>query len=1135
MQVRDQKLRFSIRKLTIGAVSVMFGAIIFGVSTNQVHAATTADANVQVAEAAENKDEAHQTPQAGADYNKNYRENIPAIESVDKTKQNNSPQKDANGTTVQVAISATNKTNGKTSTVEGANSIDKAILDVKEATDTTVTYTISNPTTDKQNVSVFTELPAWNGTQALTTVDPARVKTDADGNLVLGGNYADKGLSLGNFDLATGKNSSSGFGRSSQEAAKNPALIGGFQITGTLAPQDEATVSVPIKIVGTGNENGTQFAKIGLFFGGGNEIRLANVATDLNLQKDKHYFLVDADKSTGTDYYSIDQSVLNDLAKAGLSPLYEPGDVKFNNGDWFNTVASQQGNDQPIYYGAYLDISKAQERLKPILNSYGYDLANIGSLTGVGGGSAYVMKETYKYYDAQGNPIKLGTGNISNFMIAVKRVITNTQATVLDVNDSNYQSDLQGMFTDPSNSNDHLSIDSASVKINVPGVYPVKVTNDVGNISRIYKVVVVSYNTPETTKTGVAGHKEITAAEMISAQSLQELKDNGYTVKFAEKPSYSVAGKEAVKLIITGDNGDTHESTQYINVAQTVKINFVAENGKVIASTTQNGEVGTNLDVNAVKNLAESIPALNDYKLGKIPETKFLAQAADQVVNVPVTKQHGTLVVEYNYTDPATQRYTTAATKDFYGKVGTSISAAEILKNVPAGYYLPKTGVVAHEIENPDASVTTKVVYTVFPLESGDQKYKRAIHIMLEDGGQSAGITAPADIVQTITVPKHEAVNANDELIEIKDEGVIPAVKLPEIPGYTAKITEVPAITIAGGSFKLTQPFENHEQLKVYNVNVVYYVTARQRRIIYQDIDNDQEVDRTLLDGKIFTTTDFDTLSKLPAGYALANDQEQIIPVAFEVNNPNIIVNVTRLKSEAAIYRRKIQYKYENGTQAADDKDQTFAFIRKQHLDKAGHAVWGAWDAESYVLPEVVSPQIAGFTPDMAKVKAETITPEMGTKEIIGDSNVPIKAELITVTYSKKRPSKPTTPEQPVQPSVTPEEPTVPVLPETPDDQSTPENPDIVRPLPTDEPTKEDVDEKVETVKPHAQVVKADKQTNSSVRTLAHKAAAAEQRNSAANNELPQTGEAKTNLGIIGLLLAGLGLFGLASDRKRKN
>lgn len=40
MRTRDNKLTFSIRKLTIGAVSVMFGALIFGVSTSQAQADT---------------------------------------------------------------------------------------------------------------------------------------------------------------------------------------------------------------------------------------------------------------------------------------------------------------------------------------------------------------------------------------------------------------------------------------------------------------------------------------------------------------------------------------------------------------------------------------------------------------------------------------------------------------------------------------------------------------------------------------------------------------------------------------------------------------------------------------------------------------------------------------------------------------------------------------------------------------------------------------------------------------------------------------------------------------------------------------------------------------------------------------
>lgn len=36
-------------------------------------------------------------------------------------------------------------------------------------------------------------------------------------------------------------------------------------------------------------------------------------------------------------------------------------------------------------------------------------------------------------------------------------------------------------------------------------------------------------------------------------------------------------------------------------------------------------------------------------------------------------------------------------------------------------------------------------------------------------------------------------------------------------------------------------------------------------------------------------------------------------------------------------------------------------------------------------------------------------------------------------------------------------------------------------------------------------------------------------------NELPQTGENKADTGLVGLIFASLGLFGLVADRKRKN
>ncbi|WP_056941409.1 YSIRK-type signal peptide-containing protein, partial [Lactobacillus hamsteri] len=701
--MRENRLRFSIRKLTIGAVSVMFGAVIFGLSANQVQAATDESNSAQASEisdvsntdseTAENSttasekasaktqenistekvnddvttaesqrtqqvDEAHQTPHTGEDFNKKYQEDIPPVIVPKNNKQSSKDTilKDANGTTTQFTISSTNKNTGKTASAKAGNSIENVFIDTTTASNTEVTYTVNNPTDSSQNISIFTEFPAWNGTHALIKVDSDRFKKDADGNIVFGGDYAQKGLTLDNFDLAISKIGSSGFGRSLKEASKNPALIGGFQITGTLAAGESASLVVPIKLNGTGDENGIVREKIGYFFGGGSDTRLVNVVTNLTLQKDKHYFLVDVDKSDTTHFRSVDQSILDDLAKNGVSPLYQDGDIKFNGTNWFGTVEDQQGDDQPIFVNDYIDISGAQNRLRKILNKYGYDIAGLGGLTEVSN-SSYIFRNNYNYYDAQGNKIQLGIGNISNFMLGIKQVISlkDHQAPILNVNDSNYKTKLDNLFTDPSDSAEQLNVDSSNVDISKPGVYQVKVSNANGDISRTYNVVVASYNNPATTRVGEPNHKNISAEDMLSAESLQSLKDNGYTVSFAAAPSYTIAGQEPVELIITDAEGNTYKTTQDINIEQTVHVNLVNEDGTTVTSTYKNGTVGTSDKLNLLSELPEgyALAANENHELA----IKFNASDDSVAVNIVQLKNESktfTRTIHYQYADGKT-------------------------------------------------------------------------------------------------------------------------------------------------------------------------------------------------------------------------------------------------------------------------------------------------------------------------------------------------------------------------------------------------------------------------------------------------------------------------------------------------
>lgn len=73
------------------------------------------------------------------------------------------------------------------------------------------------------------------------------------------------------------------------------------------------------------------------------------------------------------------------------------------------------------------------------------------------------------------------------------------------------------------------------------------------------------------------------------------------------------------------------------------------------------------------------------------------------------------------------------------------------------------------------------------------------------------------------------------------------------------------------------------------------------------------------------------------------------------------------------------------------------------------------------------------------------------------------------------------------------------------------------------------------TVKPNGEHADHNSHKGSSQTAVTTSTAKGSQSNQhVAQNKLPQTGE-KASVGIWGLALAGLGLFGLAVDRKRKN
>ena len=271
----NQKQRFSIRKLSVGAASVLIGLTFMGVSNNKVEAATLEKADITSTNTTQQDEEKTTTPAAQTD-NPQVASNAPTTQSnsdsnaaqVPNTPSNKAVENapavkgvgaESNGQQIDnirstISVTATNKYTGQTSS-SSANTVQ---VNEPTAEDLDMVLTLNNDTDQEQQINTAYPnnsyaLPAWNGTGAQIVVDPSRVKV-VNGEVTFGGNYTDSNVSIGSWDYATSNSTSSGFNGSPETKAiiaKNPELIGGFSTLGTLKAKETVTIIVPLKIVDT--------------------------------------------------------------------------------------------------------------------------------------------------------------------------------------------------------------------------------------------------------------------------------------------------------------------------------------------------------------------------------------------------------------------------------------------------------------------------------------------------------------------------------------------------------------------------------------------------------------------------------------------------------------------------------------------------------------------------------------------------------------------------------------------------------------------------------------------------------------------------------------------------------------------
>ena len=239
---------------------------------------------------------------------------------------------------------------------------------------------------------------------------------------------------------------------------------------------------------------------------------------------------------------------------------------------------------------------------------------------------------------------------------------------------------------------------------------------------------------------------------------------------------------------------------------------------------------------------------------------------------------------------------------------------------------------------------------------------------------------------------------------------------VPEIVGYKPERTSV-------------TPENPGEDTKV-----TYVKTEQVAVVRYIDVDNKNEVVHTdNITGKsgekIAYTTETVLKSLLEKGYLL---QEDGFPAdaTFDTDETKVQEYTVLLKHKITVKKdapkvveRTIHYVFADGTKASEDHHEQVSFSRMLSIDNVtGKTTSTSWVSKDGVtsFEEVVSPTIAGYKPDLAKVDSvQGITAETDN-------------QVVTVTYRNVQPIPQVTPTPIPTPTPTPQVTPTPVPTSTP-------------------------------------------------------------------------------------------------------
>ena len=412
-------------------------------------------------------------------------------------------------------------------------------------------------------------------------------------------------------------------------------------------------------------------------------------------------------------------------------------------------------------------------------------------------------------------------------------------------------------------------------------------------------------------------------------------------------------------------------------------------------------------------------PLINGYTADKkeitapVPVDSDFENEKTHNYNYVVTYSPDNQKIIVNYIDDTTGK--TLSTKELNGKSDeksdytTKDSIAEYEKQ---HYDLVSDDTNGNELlfdhdDDVDQVYNVHLTHHMTPIND-TKTINETIHYIYEDGK-----TVSPDVVGTPVVFTHDGerdeVTNKEHWNDWKSEkDSFDAVKSPEVAGYTPDIDTVPEIKVepTDSDIDRTVTYKADEQkakLRFYddtdhkfielapdinttgqsNGNISFNVPYDFSNYSFIEVDssNDPADKSNKLNG--------DTLDKVNYGnFDKDKNTDQIFIAHF--THKTAPVKDTKTVTET------VHYVYEDGTKAHDDVQKEVTFTKTGTKDLVTGEEKSNW-SKSKEFEEVVSPEIAGYTPDQEKIDSVTVSHD--SKDIVRIVTYKANPQKITVNY----------------------------------------------------------------------------------------------------------------------------------------